>query len=80
MAKEVNVYFEGWHATGNNVSIPQYEVDITLEWTRNDGSKGTRTETAKFPNVLGQLTLSELREWMENIVIAEMRQRLEVDA
>lgn len=79
MAKDVNVYFENWKATGSTVNVPQFEVQIRLEWTRNDGSKATRSETARFPNVLGQLALAELREWMENILVAEMRQRLEVD-
>lgn len=79
MAREVNVYTSNWRATGNNVSVPQYAVDVTIKWVADDGTKKERSETLRFPNFLQNLTNDELKEWLTEMMLQEARQRLEVD-
>ena len=76
MAREVNLFVNNWQATGKNISVPQYTVDVTINWTRNDGTTGTRTETLKFPNFLAKVGAADLKEWLTDLMIQEARQRL----
>lgn len=79
MAREVNVYTTNWKATGKNVSVPQYSVDVTLNWVNNAGVTHTRSETLKFPNFLQNMGAADLKEWLTELMLREARQRLGVD-
>jgi hypothetical protein len=74
--REVNVYFNNWHATGLNIQVPQYEVDLTVQWIDNVGVSHTHTETVKFPNALAGLTTEEQKEVAIDIMLKEVRSRL----
>lgn len=76
MTREVNVYTSNWKATGINVNVPQYSVDITLNWTDNEGAKHTRSETLKFPNFLQKVGAADLKEWLTDLMLREARERL----
>lgn len=80
MAREVNIYNTNWNKTGVKVSVPQYSVDVTINFTRNDGTTGTATETLKFPNFLNKVGADDLKEWLTELILREARQRLGVDA
>jgi hypothetical protein len=80
MAREVNIYTGGWRATGKSISVPQYEVTVTLDWVDDAGAAHTRTETLKFPNFLATVGAADLKEWITELMLREARQRLGVDA
>lgn len=79
MAKELNIYTANWKATGKNISVPQYSVDVTLNWTKHDGTTNTATETLLFPNFLSRVGAADLKEWLTELMVREARERLGVD-
>ena len=79
MAREVNLYTSNWQATGKNISVPQYNVNVTINWLDNEGVRQTRTETLLFPNFLSRVGAADLKEWLTDLMIREARQRLGVD-
>ena len=79
MPREVNVFIGNWTATGVNVSTPQYSVDVTINWTRNDGTQDTKSATVKFPNVLAQLPAAWVKQEMEELLLRAARKLAGVD-
>lgn len=79
MAREVNLTFTGWRATGTNVQVPQYEIQVTHEITRNNGTKVTRTRTVRFPNFLAQVPQEWLEEELKDLLIRAARKLDGVD-
>jgi len=79
MAREVNLYTSNWQATGNNIRVPQYSVDVTFNWIDNEGESHTRSETLKFPNFLANVGAADLKEWLTELMIREARERLRID-
>lgn len=80
MAREVNLFVSNWKATGKNISVPQYSVDVTINWIAKDGTTHTRSETLKFPNFLQTVGAADLKEWLTELMLREARERLGVDA
>lgn len=76
MAREVNLFVNNWIKTGKNISVPQYTVDVTINWIDNEGVSHTRSETLKFPNFLANVGAADLKEWLTELMIREARQRL----
>jgi len=76
MAREVNLFVNNWQATGKNISVPQYTVDVTLNWIDNEGLTHTRSETLKFPNFLQKVGAQDLKDWLTELMIREARERL----
>lgn len=74
-----NLYTGNWRATGKNISVPQYSVDVTIIWTDELGVQQERTETLLFPNALSRVGAADLKEWLTELMISEARQRLEID-
>lgn len=79
MATNINVWTNNWKATGVNISVPQYSVDVTLQWTDSDGVQHTRSETLKFPNFLQNVGAADLKEWLIELMLREAHQRLEIN-
>jgi hypothetical protein len=76
VARETNLFVNGWKATGKNIQVPQYSVDVTINWIRDDGTTGTATETLLFPNFLQRVGAADLKEWFTDLLVREARQRL----
>lgn len=79
MAREVNVYFDSWQATGQNVLVPQYSVNMTVQWIDNNGVSHSHIEIVKFPNALTGLTVAEQKRLAIEVMLQELRERLQVD-
>ena len=79
MAREVNLFVNNWKKTGVKVSVPQYSVSVTINWTDNEGESHSRSETLKFPNFLTNVGADDLKEWLSELMIREARQRLGVN-
>lgn len=80
MAREINIYTDGWKATGKNIGVPQYDITTTINWIDSYGIAHTRTETLRFPNFLQTVSANDLKDWMTEMMLREARQRLAVDA
>lgn len=80
MAREVNVWQSGWRATGTNVSVPQYEHKIRIQWTDDAGVSHEAERTVRFPNVLSGIPARRLRECIEAILYREARILAGIDA
>lgn len=76
MAREVNLYTSNWQATGKTISVPQYSVDVTINWIADDGTPNTRSETLRFPNFLANVGAADLKEWLTELMLRETQQRL----
>ena len=75
----VNIYTGNWKATGKNISVPQYSVELTINWTAADGTNKTATETLLFPNALSRVGAADLKDWITDLLISEARERLGVE-
>ena len=60
-------------ATGTSVSIPQYQFDLEIKWTDNEGSPHTHNGTYRYPNDIASMPLSVRRRYAEDMVIAAAR-------
>jgi len=82
MAKNVNVFIDGFAATGSTVNFPQYEVNVTINWDDNAGVAQTRTETVLFPNILNDPAISNawLKEHLMELMLAALREKAGVDS
>ncbi len=80
MAREVNLFVNNWKATGVQIKVPQYTVDVTINWIDNAGFSHTKSETLKFPNFLQSVGAEDLKEWLTELMLREARQQLGVDA
>ena len=76
MARELNLFTSNWKATGKNISVPQYSVDVTLNWIDDSGGSHTASETLRFPNFLQNVGAADLKEWLTELMTREARQRL----
>jgi len=79
MGRNVNVYFEGWNWTGQDVLTPQAELDMRILWTDSDGVKHEHEETMRFPNILADVPLSWVKEALEDLMLRAVRKKVGVD-
>jgi hypothetical protein len=79
MATNVNVWRTNWQATGANVPVPQYTMNLRLEWVNAQGEQKAWQGTATFPNDLQHVPTAWLREHLEHLVLEVARKRLGVD-
>lgn len=71
--QNVNVFISNWQATGSNVPVPQYSVDIAINWKDGSGQLHEHASTYRFPNVLQGVPLARVRVYMEEIILREIR-------
>ena len=81
MARNVDqINITNWAATGSTVPVPQYSVDVEIYWTNDDGSQGHHgPETYLWPNVLADVPLKVVREFMREMIEARARVELGID-
>jgi len=75
--EEVNV--TNWVATGSSVSIPQYQFDLQILWTDNDGEPHEHNGTYRYPNDIAAMPLNVRRRYAEEMVVATARVTLGID-
>ena len=73
------VLIDNWQATGTDVAVPQYSVDIGVTWTDYDGDRHNWTGRERFPNVLQEFPLAVVRYTMEELILQAVRVRLGID-
>lgn len=77
MLDNVSVFFGKWRATGVNVQVPQYELEVTVKGTKPNGQPAQITRTVRFPNVLAQFATDTLKDEMQRLLIQAVRDELE---
>jgi len=82
MARNVNVTIENYQATGAQVLVDQYSVDLFIEWIKNDGTPGSVSQTILFPNILGNPAISNqwLKQHLTELMLAALREIAGVDS
>lgn len=78
--REVNVNFANVRTTGTTVNVAQRAADVTVQWRDDAGQSHSDTTTELFPNILSELTVSELRALANTLVYAVKRRRLGLDS
>jgi len=73
----VSVFFGKWRATGVNVQVPQYELEVRVIGTKANGQQADITRTVRFPNVLAQFAADDLKDIMQNLLIQAVRNELD---
>lgn len=68
-----------WNNLGSTVPFPQYSKDIEIKWTDNDGVQHVRQTTVTFPNILQNVPLRRLGQYMEEIILQELRLQYGID-
>lgn len=76
MARNVNVWMEGWHWPGITVPTPQAEVDIHIEWISEAGEQREHTETVQFPNILKDVPVPWLKDRLGELILRALRKKL----
>ena len=79
VGRNVSVFIGNWQALGTTVPVPKYTADVRLKWTKPDGTLGNHEGTYTFPNVLANVPLRRLREYMEAIILCEARLAIGID-
>lgn len=79
MASNVNIMLSGWRATGSNVSTPQYEQTVQVQWTDDAGVKHTQSQLVRFPNVLAQVPAAWAIEEINDLIVRAARKVIGVD-
>ncbi len=79
MAKSVNVKTSNWKATGSNVSVPQYQLSIQVDWTDDAGANQSAQTTVLFPNILNQVPQAWLADDLKDLLVKYYRKYLGVD-
>lgn len=82
MASDVNVALSGFQATGNNVSVTQYEIQVDVSWVNNAGQLKTHSELVRFPNILNHPAISNAwrKEKLTQLLLEALREIQGVDA
>ena len=76
MTRELNLFTSNWQATGKNISVPQYSVNVQINWIDNEGLPHTASKTLLFPNFLSRVGAADLKEWLTDLMLREATQRL----
>jgi len=77
--RNVNVWITNWTDVGATTKVPRWEVDIEIEWKQMDGTPRKHSGTYTFPNILSDVPLSRMRQYMEKIILREVRIQLGID-
>jgi len=77
--RNVNVWVANWRAMGTNVPVPQYKVDVTIEWLDQQGESRSWTGTPTFPNDLQDVPVAWLKEVLQELILRVARKKLGID-
>jgi len=75
--QEINV--TNWIQTAPTVKIQQYQFDLEVKWTDNDGVPHVHNGTYRYPNDIASMPLNVLRRYAEDMIIATARVTLGID-
>ena len=76
MATNVNIWFENWRYSGQQVRVPQAQAVVRIEWTDDEGVQRTWEDTVTWPNDFSSLSDQKRKEILEELMIRIARIRL----
>ena len=77
--RNVNLYFGNWTDDGVTVPVPRYSNTFTIQWTDKTSHPHEIVKLVRFPNVFQQVPLGRLRDYMEEIILKELRIQYGID-
>lgn len=76
---EINI--TNWTVTGANVPFPQYQFNLEIKWTDENGVQHTHgPQQYRFPNDIANMPLEIRRAFAEQMIIATARVTLGVNS
>ena len=77
--RNVNVCYGPWMNDGVTVPVPRYSKTWTIRWTDKSGNAQEIVRTLRYPNVLQNVPLRRLGEYMDEITFKELRIQYGID-
>jgi len=79
-AKNVDmINISNWQETGSSVPIPQYQFDLEIKWTDQDGEKHQHNGTYRYPNDISAMPNNVRKRYAEEMIIATARVMLGIN-
>ena len=78
-ARNVNIIFSNWRATGQKVQVNQYSANLQISWIDKDGNPQSWSGAINFPNDLALVPLPWLKEELAELIVRAARKRLGID-
>ncbi len=75
----VNTWITNWRATDKTIPVPQYKVDVTIQWVDTEGNPHEWSGTPTFPNDLQDVPAAWLKEMLTELILRVARKKLGVD-
>lgn len=79
MATSVNIFFSNFRL-GTNVTIQRRLIDVTVNWTADDGTPRTDTRTVIFPDILANIPTEDRNDLLRDIILTAHRKNIGVEA
>lgn len=64
--------------TGQNVSVPQYEITVDADITDRNGEFKHVVETVQFPNILAEMSNPWLKEHLVALILRALKTKYNV--
>jgi len=77
MPTNINIFFSNFRL-GANVTIQRRLIDVTVNWTADDGTPRTDTRTVTFPDILALIPVDERDDLLREIALRAHRASLGV--
>lgn len=74
---EINI--TNWTNLGTTSPVPRWAVNIEIKWTTEGSVQNTHDESVVFPNILSAVPNSRLKQYMEEIILRELRIQQGID-
>ena len=75
MPTNINVFFDNFRL-GTNVTFRRRLLDVTVNWTADDGTPRTDTRTVTFPDVLTLIPVDEQDDLLKEIALRVHRRSI----
>ena len=75
MPTNINVFFSNFRL-GTNVTLQRRLIDVTVNWTADDGTPRTDTRTVTFPDILALIPVDEQDDLLKDIILRAHRRNI----
>jgi len=65
----INIFTSKWNKTGKNVSVPQYELSVRVNYTGADSLSKNIERVALFPDCLLDLPLEYVKDRITDMLV-----------
>lgn len=79
MARNVNIFFSNFRL-GTFVTFQRRLIDVTVEWTADDGTPRTDTRTVTFPDILALVPSEDRDDLLRDIILMAHRRNVGIES